>query len=219
LFPAVNIDSCIKADKQENAKNTDYGYYFILDQKDVIMYPGGAREEYVTGIMRITNEKGVDKYKEISFSYYNTQTLLIEKAEVVKKNNTKIEGEKNDNQVVFTNLEPGDVIVYRYRIRNYEYGRLAKDFWDRYYFNGQIFNVHSRYNLLLPAGLELYHTVTNSSMKPVISNVEDFIQYTWELKRPEPDKDESLMPALVDVSALLQFFTKKSLPTISQRFF
>jgi len=45
--------------------------------------------------------------------------------------------------------------------------------------------------------------------------IEDFIQYTWELKRPEPDKDESLMPALVDVSAVLHLSTIKDWQTIA----
>jgi len=41
LLPQVDIDALVKADKLTEAKNTDYGFYYILDQKDVIMHPGG----------------------------------------------------------------------------------------------------------------------------------------------------------------------------------
>src|SRR6185503_8289523 len=138
-------------------KNTDYGFYYILDQKDVIMHPGGATEEYITSIIRITNEKGVDRFKESSISYGGNQSLLIEKSEIIKKNQTKIEGEVNDNEIVFTNLEVGDIVVFKYRLRSFVYGRLAKEYWDSYYFTGQIYTVTTRYTILLPSDRKLYY--------------------------------------------------------------
>ena len=207
LFPETDIEAVIKSDKASEAKNTDYGYYYILDQKDVILYPGGATEEYYTIAIRITNEKGVDRYKESSIGYGNSQSLLIEKAEVIKKNQTKIEGEMNDNEIVFTNLEAGDVVVYKYRLRNYVYGRLAKEYWDSYYFGGQIYTVATKYNLLVPADQKVNYLFNNSSLKPVVKDVENFKQYSWELLKREPDKDEPLMPSLVDISAVLHIST------------
>ncbi|MEO6611733.1 MAG: DUF3857 domain-containing protein [Chitinophagaceae bacterium] len=207
LLAHVDIDSVVKADNMKEARNIDYGYYYILDQKDVILYPGGASEEYYISILRITNEKGVDRYKESSISYGNSQTLLIEKAEVIKKNQTRLEGEKNDNEVVFTNLEAGDVVVYKYRLRNYAYGRLAKEHWDRYYFNGQIYSVATRYNVFVPAGQPFYYQFNNNPVQPLISDVENFKKYSWELMRLPPDKDEPLMPTLADVSAILHVST------------
>jgi tetratricopeptide (TPR) repeat protein len=215
LLPAINIDSFVKADKINEAKNADYGYYYILDQKDVILYPDGGAEEYFTSVLRITNEKGVDKYKESSISYYGSQSLLIEKAEVIKKNNSRIDGEKNENEIVFTNLEAGDVVVYKYRLRNYDYGRLAKDFWDRFYFNGQIYNSLTRYTILVPSDRKIYFTPNNCNIQPAITEIENFKQYSWELKKPEPDKDEPLMPTLTDVSAVLHLSTIRDWKTIA----
>ena len=207
LLPQIDIDAWIKNDKQSEAKNTDYGFYYILDQKDVILYPGGANEEYYTTIIRITNEKGVDRFKESSISYGSRQSLLIEKSEIIKKNNTKIEGEVNDNEVVFTNLEVGDVVVFKYRLRSFVYGRLAKEYWDRYFFTGQIYTVASRYNLLLPAGQKIFYKFNNSTIQPVIKDVEGFKQYSWEMNKATPDKDEPLMPELSDVASVLHVST------------
>ena len=207
LFPEVNIDKVIKEDKPAEAKNTDYGYYYILDQKDVVVYPDGANEAYITTILKMTNDKGVERYKESSIGYNSSQTLLIEKAEIIKKNQAKIEGERNDNEIVFTNLEVGDIIVFRYRLQSYVYGRFAKEFWDKYYFNGQIYSSVTKYNLLVPANQKINYVFTNSSLQPVIKNVEDFKQYSWILERSQPVKDEPLMPLMVDAGNILHIST------------
>jgi tetratricopeptide (TPR) repeat protein len=207
LFPEVDIDKVIKEDNPAEAKNTDYGYYYILDQKDVVVYPDGANEEYMTIVLKITNDKGVERYKESSIGYNNSQTLLIEKAEIIKKNQAKIEGERNDNEIVFTNLEVGDIIVFKYRLQSYVYGRFAKEFWDKYYFGGQIYSSLTKYNLLVPANQKINYVFTNSSLQPIVKNIEDFKQYSWILQKPQPIKDEPLMPLLVDAGNILHIST------------
>lgn len=215
VFKEMDIVKTINEDKQSEAKNTDYGYYYILDQKNVIIYADGASEEYYTTLIRITNQKGVDNYKESSISYNNSQSLLIEKAEIFKSSGSKIEGERNGNEIVFTNLEPGDVIVFKYRIQSYAYGRFAKEFWDHYYFGGQIYTATTRYNLLAPATQKINYVMNNFSMQPLITNVEDFKQYTWEMLKPEPLKNEPLMPVLVDICPVLHISTVSSWNEIS----
>lgn len=207
LFAEADITKLIKEDKTTEAKNTDYGYYYILDQKDVILYPGGATEEYYTFLIRITNEKGVDRYKESSITYNNSQSLLIEKAEVIKKSQARIEGERNGNEVVFTNLEVGDVVVFKYRLQSYVYGRFAKEYWDRYYFNAQIYSAAAKYTLLAQADLKINYVVNNGSLNPVIKEVENFKQYTWELYKQIPEKDEPFMPVMADITPVLHVST------------
>lgn len=207
MLPEIDIDEIVKQDKESEAKNTDYGYYYILDQKDVIMHPGGATEEYCTVLIKITNEKGIDAYKESSISYSNSQNLLIEKTEIIKKSRAKIQGEQNGNEIVFTNLEIGDVIVFKYRLQSYVYGRFAKEFWDRYYFGGQIYTASTKYNLLVPASQKINYQLVNTAIKPVITDVEDFKKYSWEILKPEPVKDEPLMPVISDVCPMLHIST------------
>ncbi|MBL0155424.1 MAG: DUF3857 domain-containing protein [Chitinophagaceae bacterium] len=207
LFPETDIYQIAKDDKQTDAKHTDYGYYYIFDQKQVIIYPSGAYEEYYTELIRITNEKGVDRYKESSIGYGNSQSLLIEKAEVIKKNGSKIEGEKNENEIVFTNLEAGDVVVFKYRLRNFVYGRFAGEFWDKYYFNGQIYSGLTRYIILAPPDLKLHTEFSNGTIQPVIKDVETFKQYSWEMAKHEPEKEEPLMPDISDAGIVFHVST------------
>jgi predicted Zn-dependent protease len=207
LLKQPDIEAVLKADDINKARNTDYGYYYVLDQKDVIVFPGGATEEYYINIIRITNEKGVDTYKESSIPYGNNQSLLIEKAQIIKKNGSKLDGEKSDNEIVFTNLEPGDAVVFKYRLRNYNYGRLSKHFWDYYYFGGQIYTAITRYNILMPSGQPFFHKFNNHSLQPVVSDVENFKKYSWELVEAKPEKDEPVMPLLIDVAPILHVST------------
>lgn len=209
LINATDIDAAIANDKPAEATNTDYGYYFILDEKNVVMHPGGATEEFVSYVLRITNEKGVDRYKESSIGYDNNQDLLIEKAEIIKKNNAHIQGERNGNEVVFTNLEVGDLVVFKYRLQRYVYGRFAKEYWDQYYLNSQVYSGISRYSIMIPKDEQLNFKVTNGNIKPTEKIIENFKQYSWEHNKATPLKDEPLMPQLVDVGEVLHISTLK----------
>jgi predicted Zn-dependent protease len=207
LFPEVDINKVIREDNTADAKNTDYGYYYVLDQKDVILYPGGATEEYYTMLIKITNEKGVDRYKESSIGYNSNQSLLIEKAEIIKKNQARIEGERSGDEIVFTNLEIGDVVVFKYRLQSFVYGRFAKEYWDKYYFGGQIYTAVTKYTILVPTDQKIKYQFNQSPLDPVIKDVENFKQYTWQLVKSEPAEDEPLMPVLADMSPVLHIST------------
>ena len=214
-FPEIDINKTIKDDNLSAPKNSDLGYYYILNQKNAIIYPGGANEEYYTLLVKITNDKGVGIYKESSIGYGNTQNLLIEKSEIIKKNQTKVEGERNNNEIVFTNLEVGDVILFKYRLQSFVYGRFAKEYWDKFYFNSQIYSSKVSYNILVPADQKIYYEVSNSDVKPTIKNVEDFKEYTWEFEKAEPLKTERLMPRTIDISPVLHISTIKNWNEIS----
>jgi hypothetical protein len=140
---------------------------------------------------------------------------LIETAEVVKKNPSRIEGERNGNDIVFANLEAGDVVVFKYRTQSFVYGRFAKEYWDKYFFGGQVYSALTRYNLLIPAAMEIKYLFNNSDSKPVIKEIEDFKMYTWELPKATPVKYEPLMPSSVDIAEVLHLTTIPSWKEIS----
>jgi uncharacterized protein HemY len=210
LVPSTDVEALIKKDNPEKAQNQDIGYYILFDENSVILHPSGAVEEYCTYVVRITNEKGIDKYKESSIGYGNRQTLMIEQSEVIKKSGSRIKGEKNDNQIVFTNLEEGDVLVFKYRIQNYNYGRFAKDFSSKHFFKTSAYLATSRYNILIPNNQKINYTTTNFTQTPTIKDVEDFKQYTWEVSNQDAIKEESIMPQYVDIAPVLHVSTLSS---------
>ncbi|MDR6337566.1 tetratricopeptide (TPR) repeat protein [Filimonas zeae] len=210
LFTEGKVEDIIKNDKPSEAKNTDYGYYIMHDEKNVIVHPGGATEEYSLYMIKITNEKGISQYKESSIGASRHQELLIEKAEIVKPSGAIVKGERNENEIVFTNLEVGDVLVFKYRLQSYVYGHFAHDYWSTYAFGGKIYKAFTRYNILMPAKQTLHYTMINSTLQPEISNVENFKQYTWVLKAPAPLEDEPLMPVSSDLAPVLHLSTLHS---------
>lgn len=207
-FPETDVYELIK-----QAANRTYNHnsFYLLDEKTTVVYPEGAREEYATMVVKIINEKGIDDWKEISLSYNsNSQYLLVEKAEAVKKNGNKIKAEQNGNVLVFTGLEAGDALYIKYKIQQYNYGRLAKQFWDRYTFNGYVPIETARYSLLAARNMPLHYKVLNAQVKPSVSAYDDFTLYTWELKNLEAAKPEPFMPPLNDVGPALYLSTLPS---------
>jgi tetratricopeptide (TPR) repeat protein len=211
IIPQVDIDGVIAKDvPPAEALTSAQGYYVIHEDRSIVMHPGGATEDYNTYILRITNEKGIEAYKESRIDYGSSQNLFIEQFDLIKSSGARIRGERKDNEIVFTNLEVGDVIVFRYRFQNFSSGRFANDFWSKHYFQSESYNAHSRYSMLLPSSRKLNYVVTNSTLKPVIKDVEDFKQYTWEVTNQPGYKAESYMPAVVDVVPVLHVSTLNS---------
>lgn len=206
LFPQVDVNSLIAEDRIATKQENEYGYYFIHDQKDVVIYPEGANEAFVTILIKILNENGVDRYKEVTVGGDADYTTLIEKAEVIKEG-SRTQGEKNGTSVVFTNLQPGDVVYVRYKLQNYAEGRFSKDFTDKYYFNSLFYCRKTIYNLLVPPNLKFNYKFSSAEIKPVIKDVEDFKSYTWQITNAPILKDEPLMPHTIDVANVLHIST------------
>lgn len=206
-FPETDVYDLIKKSEGKEVSG-NYGFSYLLNEKQVIAYGEGGVEEFCTLVVKINTEKGIDKWKESYISYNEySQSLLIEKAEIVKKNGSKHQAEKNGNEVVFTSLEPGDAIVVKYRLQNYASGRLAADYWDRFLMCSFQPAGILRYSLLIDKSLPVKYEVTNSSLQPLVKEVDEFKLYTWQVNDSKPVDDEPYMPSLTDVSPTLHIST------------
>lgn len=189
----------------------EHDFSYLLDEKGIIIYDEGASEEYVSYMAKLHTQKGIDSWKELYVPYNsNTQTLLIEKSEVIKANGSKVPAERNEEHIVFTGLEPGDAVYVKYRIQNYGKGRLGREFWDRFTFNSFVPSATARYTLVVPKAFKFNAEVINAKIEPSVKNVNDFTVYTWEDKNITPLKREPLMPPLNDVGAVLHISTVKT---------
>jgi predicted Zn-dependent protease len=208
-FPETDAYELIK--KANVSKHQEHNYYYLLDEKYTIIYSEGATEEYVNMVIKINNEKGIDAWKETSIGYNdNNQNLLIEKAEVVKPNGSKVPAEKNGNDIVYAGLEAGDAIILKYKIQHFSWGRLGKEHWDKFVFNAFVPTEQTRYCLLASKNIKFNHKVINSTIQPNVSDFEDFKLYTWQLSNLAAFKEEPYMPPLQDVGAVLHISTLTS---------
>lgn len=201
----------------KSAKDSSQSYSFVFDEKNVIVYPEGAVEQFISTAVMVNNKKGINQWKEMSIPY-NTiyQDVIIIKAEVIKPNGAKIPAETNDNQVVFTKLEEGDVIYYNYKINSFGRGRLGREFWDRFYFTAFVPTHIASYNLLIADSIPLYYDYVNGTTKPKVSQHEQFKLYSWREENIPAIRDEMFMPALNDVGKVLHLSTVQSWDVIAE---
>jgi tetratricopeptide (TPR) repeat protein len=206
-FPKVDYYALLKKTKAD-AKTAEFNWYYVLDESNTIVYPERNSETWRTLVVKVLNEKGIDAWKETSLGYNeNRQRLIIEKAEVVKPNGTKIAAEQNGNSMVFTNLQKGDGLVIRYRIVSYSYGRMAREFWDYNIFNAYIPVETGRYALLMSNSVPIEIKNHNFDAKPTIKDVEDYKLYTWEVKNEPAMEEEKNSPSIVDAGKSVHIST------------
>jgi len=197
--------------------NKEYNFTYLIDEKAAIIYEEGASEEYTTYAVKLNTEKGIDTWKEIYLSYsYSTQDLLVEKAEVVKANGSKVTAERDDDHVVFPGLEVGDAIYVKYRVQNYSRGRLGREFYDQFTMNSFVPSRHARYTLVAPKDYKFNWHLTNSDLQPATKPAGEYKVYTWELKDVAALKSEPLMPNLNDVGVVLHISSIKSWSDVAQ---
>ncbi len=207
MYPHEKIENLIKQ-TGKNFNTQDYDYYFLQYERDVVLYPEGGREEMFTSAIKVLNERGIDRYKEISLPYNSSiETLVIEDAQLIKPNGRKIKPEINDNAVVWTGLEANDIIYVKYKKKVYLKGKFAREFYDQYIFESFIPVERSRYTLTVPKNKKFNYQVVNGDVKPRVSEFENYQVYTWEKDSAVVIKDEPYMPPAADFATTLHIST------------
>ena len=186
----------------EQDKYPEDNSLILLDEVQRVVYGRGASEEKHYMAVKIFNASGIDAWKEMYVPYSN-QRYNIEKAEVIKKDGSKIKAEISGSHVVFTTLEEGDGIIIIYKLQDSRHVGLEGNFWDKHYFSMYVPYLKSKYSLLINPDIEFEHRVINSDMKPEITDVNSFKMYVWEKLDQPSIKYETLMPGLGDVGEIL----------------
>ncbi|NNC94219.1 MAG: DUF3857 domain-containing protein, partial [Chitinophagales bacterium] len=175
----------------------------MLDEVQKVVYAGGGSEERHALGIKVFNSSGVDRWKEYYISLFGNQSGVLEKAEVLKKNGSKLTAEQSGSQLVFTNLEPGDAIYLVYKVQNYYSGKLTNHFWDKHHIESYFPKLHSRFSLMVPKGRKFSYEVLNGNTEPSKSNDDNFDFYTWNNKDVASIKYEPYMPDISDVGEVL----------------
>lgn len=176
----------------------------ILDEEmQKVVYSGGASEERCYLGVKVLNAEGIDLWKEYNIPQSGTQRLVIEKAEVLKKNGSRVTAETDDNKVVFTSLEVGDAISLQYHIEEYEIGKLSPYFADRRYFSHGVPYLKTQYSLLISPDVKFTYRFSGDSIAPKVSDQDEFKLYTWKQENHPSMKAETRMPRMVDVAQVL----------------
>ena len=205
----------MKTDAYELFKNApkaedypDDNSVVLLNEMQRVVYPEGATEEKAEMLVKVFNQNGIDSWKQYGIAYNRySQRLIIDKAEVLKKDGNKLQAEKNEGMLVFTNLESGDAVHVSYRLENYNTGKLAQHVWEQFNFNSEFPVKFARYSVLFPGKQKFKSQVLHADIKPTITNVEDMKMYVWETKDQPAIKPEPYMSAFSDLGAILDIST------------
>ena len=187
-------------------KATDYpddNVVTLNEEVQKVVYEQGGSEQKTFLTVKILTQKGIENWKEYSVNYDKWEDLLIETAEVIKANGTKVPAEKNQNNLVFTNLEVGDVINIRYKTKSYSAGKLSGYFWDSFYFsNGRPF-LNAKYSLLIAKNQKFNYKFSQKPIEPVKTSADEYDLYVWKNEKQEGLQYEDKMPPLDDVANIL----------------
>jgi len=176
----------------------------LLDEIQNVIYRNGANEFKRILVAKAFDTEGVESWQNFTIPVYGNQDGRVEKAEVLKSNGQRLEAQQNGANIVFDNLEPGDAIHITYRLQNYYSGKLADQFWDRFYFSYWGPTQKAQYNLLIEGDKDFNYKTENFELEPTITELEEDVKlYVWELNDIERVEYEPGMPSLVDVAKVL----------------
>lgn len=201
-FKETDIQALYKAAPKADAYPNDNSIYLLRDLQEVIYAENGASEEKYQYLVKIFNQAGIDAWKEISIPYNGyTQRLIILKADILKKDGSRVQAERKDNEVVFSSLETGDAVYISYKLENAFSGKLAEHFWQEFTFNSGYPVKQASFSMIVPASRQFHYKLYNSSIQPVITSIDDnFKMYSWEIKDNPRVETEAYMPVFSDIS-------------------
>ncbi len=202
-FQSASIDSAIKASPKSGDYPNDNGVILLDDTKRVVFDKGTSMSQHEL-LVKLFNKTGIDQYKEFGVPYNPyTETLIIEKAVVIKKDGSEVKADISRNAMVFKQLEENDCIHIKWKTKNYYNGRLSNQFWDENYFNGGYPVLLARYSLLVPEQLAFNHRTQHMPDSPVKRTTEDGLLYEWTAGNEPAIVYEADMPPLTDVAKVL----------------
>ena len=172
-----------------------------------VVYENGGSEEKHFYTAKVLTQKGLESSKEYNISYTSDQNYSIEVAEVIKANGTKVPAEDNESQIVFTNLEIGDVVNLRYKIENFHMGTMSSHVWDAFYFSDGLPNVNIKYSMLIHRNKPFKYVFSQKEIAAVKTSKDEFDLYIWQKSGQEALRYEDKMPPMDDVTNMLYLST------------
>jgi tetratricopeptide (TPR) repeat protein len=191
----------------------------LTDESYVVLYKNGGCETRKVYMFKALTPKGIDNLKEYKIGYYSNEKLTIEKAEVLKKNGNRLQAEVKDNQIVYTSLEVGDAVFLIYKKSKNISSQMSKQFYEKSLLNTWYPSLNIEYNLLIAKDLNFDYKVDNSTVKPEITDEDDYKLYSWKKTFNKAIQLESYMPSMIDIGELLSISTLPDWDYISKWYF
>lgn len=187
----------IAAERKNKSSKGKKGVTTLLDEYIVNVYPEGGFKKRSTYLYEITSETGIEEMKEYYVNYYDD----VIKSEIMKPNGSIIPGEKSEDQIVFTNLAVGDVVVIQKESLERSGGRFYKDFNLSSYFNSEYPVLESIFTVITPESINYQVKSNNKEVPSTKKKIGSKLFQTWKLTDlPEVNLDEHFGPSYYDAT-------------------
>jgi hypothetical protein len=197
----------LASERRNKSRNGKKGVATLLDEYIVNVFPEGGFKKRSSYIYEIISEKGIDEMKE----YYINYSDNVFKSEIVKPNGSIVPGEKYGDQIIFTNLAVGDVILIQKESIERNGGRFYKDFNLNSYFDSEYPVVESIFTVITPEETNYLVKTNNKEVPSTKKKVGNKIYQTWKLNDlPEINFDESFGPGYYDLNISVTASTIKT---------
>jgi predicted Zn-dependent protease len=125
MAPLPSVDSLIRSAQSWTPLSYKTGA-ILASVSDVFRYPSRCSSLRHFIAVYLSTQQAIDNWKEQQISYNsNFQVLTVNKAVSLKADGTEIPADVLHGQAVFKSLEPGDVIVMEWTVKNYYQGKMA----------------------------------------------------------------------------------------------
>lgn len=164
--------------------------------EDVYLYPSRCSSTRTFMVVHLPNQNEIDLWKEYRIPFNpNYQLLNIEKAVSRKSNGTEINADHEDNFIVFKSLEPGDLIILEYSLKNYYEGAMAGKVYGVQNFQRGISSFDTRLRLIAPVNDTIPYTIVGDSITVINRDEQDYRITTITSKPFSADNPESFCPS------------------------
>ena len=215
---------------QRRRASPGYPYSVLQDLTVKTVFDNGLGSEFRQVAVEIHDQEGARRFRTHSFQYDpDTQHVDMRLMRVYRKDGRELESVRTFEtqlgepwyrlyydtravQIVFPNLEPGDVVEVRYRVDDVAHRNLFADYFgDMQLWQDLVPVASKRYVLITPTSREIFtNDLTDAKLAHTrtVSGEQRIDDYVWS--DVPPLRAEDGMPGMTEVSPYLHVSTYRS---------
>ncbi len=187
------------AENRNKGIQSNYGYNYLLDESLLQLYPEGGGKSQTRYVVEITSDSGIESLKEVNLGL--SGNYHISKSEIIKPDKKIVPASKSGSNLVFNNLEIGDIIYVDYQSSYSNSGRFYKDHVDYFQFGSYHPIFKNTLKVLVPKGKRFEYKVLNGDIDYKTENIDNYVYHHWETTdQKRMSQQENYMPSLSDIA-------------------
>ncbi|MGB5554386.1 MAG: transglutaminase domain-containing protein, partial [Flavobacteriaceae bacterium] len=194
------------AQNRNKGTKNNYGYNYLLDESLLQFFPEGGGKSQKRYVVEITSDSGIETLKELDLGLSGNYSIT--KSEIVKPDKKIVPASKSGSNLVFNNLEIGDILYIDYESSYSNNGRFYKDHVDYFQFDSYHPILKNSVKVLVPKGKHFEFRTLNGEVDHQQNELDDYVYHKWEVKNlKEIPQQENFMPSMSDIARYVHIST------------